>query len=254
MIKLNFGDFFDNDIKSESIDAVITDPPYFILNEGWDKGDFTSFTTHWLKECKRVLKPGGTLYSFMAYKRHYEFHDLMKLEFNRVFENDVVWARSKGRSSSKHLKSLREDIYYGYKDGPKPIWNELKTLREVIAPYMLNGRPRGWFVDETGKRVRWTGLGNIWMYSAPNWSSKGDRQIHPTQKPVMLLDRLIRLTSNPSDIILDPFMGVASTAVACKLNDRNFIGYEITKKYYDDGVKRLDDFNMEDYTEFCVGT
>ena len=165
-------------------------------------------------------------------------------------ENDVVWARSKGRSSSKHLKSLREDIFYAYKrpqNREVPIWNEMKTLREVIAPYMVDGRPRGWFVDETGKRVRFTGLGNIWTYSQAVFSSTVEPPMHPTQKPVMMLERLIRMSSNEGDVVLDPFIGCGSTAIACLLSGRKYIGFEKTEKHYNNAVKRVSEFNMDDY-------
>lgn len=250
----NFLTTYSDILKPNSIDLIVTDPPYFILNESWDKGNFAEFTKTWLNICYDVLKPGGTMWSFMGYERHFEYHDILKNVFNRKIENDVVWARSKGRSSEKHLKSLREDIFYAYKDGNDIIWNNLKMIREVIAPYMKDGRPRGWFIDETGKRMRWTGLGNVWMYSQPTYNSVVEVPIHPTQKPVMLMERLIRLSSNEGDIILDPFMGSGTTAISCLLSNRKYIGFEYTKKYYNDSINRINNFNKLDYYGYNLST
>lgn len=250
MDKIIYGDFITDcfkHVKMNSVDVVVTDPPYFILNEKWDKGDFEQFTEEWLNNCYMCLKPGGTIWSFMAYERHYEFNNIMSKYFKRNLDNDVVWVRAKGRSSAKHLKSLREDIFYGYKEDGEPVWNPLKMIREVIAPYMENGRPRGWFVDETGKRVRFTGLGNVWTYSQAVFSSTVEPPIHPTQKPVMMLERLIRLSSNEGDVVLDPFIGSGSTAIACLLSKRKYIGFEKTEKYYNYAVKRVSEFNIDDY-------
>ena len=63
--------------------------------------------------------------------------------------------------------------------------------------------------------------------------------IHPTQKPVRLLERILALTTSPSDVVLDPFSGSCSTAVACISTNRRYIGFEIDKEYYECGVKRL---------------
>ena len=67
------------------------------------------------------------------------------------------------------------------------------------------------------------------------------KAIHPTQKPVRLLERLLALTTHPGDVVLDPFAGSCSTAIACVNTDRKYIGFEIDKEYYDAGVKRLNE-------------
>lgn len=253
-------DFFDNDLKDNSVDAIVTDPPYLIGYKDWDEIDNDNFHQEWLEEAYRILKPGGTIWSFMAYcdktgelPISYGFYGhLLFTGFNVDLRNTVVWARQKGRGSSKHLKSQREDIFYAVKPGEKPTWHPLKMLREVVTPYVKDGRPRGWFLDEFGRRVRWTGLGNIWTYSSPQWNHKTEKQLHPAQKPVMLMDRLIRLVTNENDVVLDPFMGSGTTGISCNLSNRNFIGFEKDKDIYEIAEKRLNDFNIEDYKEYCI--
>ena len=255
---LYYGDAieFMRNFDSNSIDCVVTDPPYLINYKEWDS---YSFEWHelWLYEVERILKPGGAIYSFMGFSDKtgtvsigYKFSQLMEKYFIVDYRNVIVWARQKGRGSSKHLKSNREDIYYGYKKGGTPIWNNLKTLREVITPYVKDGRPRGWFVDETGKRVRWTGLGNVWVYSSPQWNHKTEKQFHSAQKPIMLIERLIRLISNENDIVLDPFAGSGTTGLACLLSNRKFIGIENNKEYFDLAYNRLKNFDISKFQDY----
>lgn len=162
-------------------------------------------------------------------------------------ENWVIWARQKGRGSSKHLKSQREDILHFTKTN-KFTWNNVKMLREVVCPYIKDGKPRGWFLDENGKRVRWTGLGNVWCYTAPQYNSILDKQVHPAQKPIMMIERLILLSSNEGDTILDPFIGSGTTGVACKNLNRDFIGIELDKKYFEIAKDRIENVkNMKGF-------
>ena len=223
-------------IPDKSVNLILTDPPYLINYAEWDKEDW-SFTEQWVKECFRILKDDGSFYSFMGWQHSAEFKLLLD-KFGMI-KNWIIWERSKGRSSKINYKSIREDIFY-YVKTKEFIFNEQKKLRPVIAPYKNeDGTPKGWFINEEGERVRWTGVGNIWHFTPPNWSSKLDRQVHPTQKPIALLERIINASSNKNDIILDPFIGSGSTAVACKRLNRNFIGMEIYQNYIDISYKRL---------------
>mgnify|MGYP001597386855 FL=1 len=194
----------------------------------------------------------------MGYKQVFKFVPLLNKYGTCHLENWIIAAHAKGRGASKHCKSLREDIFHTTKHPKKYIWNPIQTLREVIAPYVKNGRPRGWFLldlpDENGEivkhRVRWTGLGNIWNYSWPQHNSICEKQIHSCQKPLMMLERMIRLSSNEGDLILIPFMGSFATPLDCKITNRNYIGFENNEEYYKMGEKRLKDFDITKFVEY----
>jgi len=240
-------DIMSNEIKNNSIDLILTDPPYFINYKEWDNSlfqkskDFLDFTEKWVSICIRKLSDTGSLWSFMGYQNIVSFFSILESYAYPHYENWVIWARQKGRGSSKHLKSMREDIIHVTKDKNKYTWNPIKMLREVVCPYIKDGKPRGWFLDENGKRVRWTGLGNVWTYSSPQWNSILEKQVHPSQKPIMMLERIILLSSNENNIVFDPFMGSGSSAIPCIQNNRSFIGIEKDKKYFDISCKRIDE-------------
>lgn len=267
MINLHEVDIFkslDGRIPDESIDLIAVDPPYLIGygNNAWDKHDFVEFTERWVEIAIKKLKPTGQMWAFMAKDNCFTWSGCPKGFVNILEEygtihmdNWVTWARQKGRGSSKHLKSQREELFHFTKHPTDFTWNNLKMLREVIAPYVKDGRPRGWFLDEFGKRVRWTGLGNVWTYSAPQFNGVAERQVHPSQKPVMMMERIIRLSSNEGDTILDPFMGSGTTGIACKLSNRSFKGFENDPNMYEIASKRiLEDFDIINYPGFNLST
>lgn len=228
---------YEKNIPDGSIDLAIVDPPYCIGYADWDNCDFVPFTEKWVETVVRKLKTNGSMWAFMGYQNLFTSSLCSKglvniLEEHGIvhLENWVVWGRQKGRGASKHLKSSREDIIHFTKT-KKFTWNPIKMLREVVVPYVKNGEPRGWFLDENGKRVRWTGLGNVWTYTAPFWKWNYDKQVHPSQKPKMLVDRLVRLSSNEGDTILDPFAGSCVVHKVCAENGRNSICIEKEIKY-----------------------
>lgn len=232
-------------LDSKSVDLILVDPPYCINYKEWDKVDFTEFTQRWLLECYRVLKPGGTLWSFMGYQNVIPFIKLCEESYDVNLDNWCVWCRNKGRGSKHKLKSQREDIVYMTKRGGEITWNPLKVCREVIAPYVKDGKPRGWVLDQsTGKRIRWTGAGNVFFYSAPQWNGKVEKQWHPAQKPIMLLQRLIMLSSNEGDTVLDPFMGSGSSGIASVSLGRHYIGVENDTEVFAKAKAWMQDFDI----------
>lgn len=242
-------DFFNHNLKDNSVDLAIVDPPYGIGYKEWDNIDFTSFTYRWVEKVCRALKEEGTIWVFMGYENLFTWSGCEKglvnilEEFGIVhLKNWSIWARQKGRGSSKHLKSQTEHVVH-FTKSKDFTWNNLKTLRQVIVPYVKNGQPRGWFLDENGKRVRWTGLGNVWCYTAPFWKSKVDPSIHPAQKPLMLIERLLLISSNEGDHILDPFSGSGVVTRACIKHKRDYLSFEKDNDYY---IKSLELIKREE--------
>lgn len=215
---------------------IVADPPYYLLNKTWDKGqwktqeEYLEWCRSWFQECSRILKNSGSIYIFQDWRLVSEF----VLELKKIFpyfHNWVTWERNKGRASKVNFKSSKEEILIFCK-AKQPVFNAQTKLRPVIAPYKdEEGKPKGWIIDEEGNRVRWTGVGNVWHYTPPVWSSIEDKPFHPTQKPIMMLERIIEASSNKDDLVLDLFSGSGVCSVAAKKLGRHFIGIERDENY-----------------------
>ena len=252
-------EFFNEDcferfkkLEDNSIDAAVTDPPYGIAfsgktsNTNWDNlsdEDYYKLLCTFFSECQRVLKTGGTLWMcFGRTKIQTVFQALNDFDKDKRVENDrlqvnlenwLTYARQKGRSSSKKFKSQAEEIFHITK-GEKWTWNPIEYLREVVAPYTdEKGKPRGWFLDQnTGMRMRWTGLGNVLAFSAPSFNSLFEKQIHSTQKPFLLFTELIMLSTKQGETVFDPFAGSGVSGIAADCCGRNWIGCELDKEMF----------------------
>ncbi|MDR0911867.1 MAG: site-specific DNA-methyltransferase [Methanobrevibacter sp.] len=230
ILNIDCFEFFKN-IEKNSIDLILIDPPYEISREtGFQKGEETGRDTDRFRvsydfgkwdysgendlqkvifECYRVLKKSGTLICF---------YDLWKItELKNYFEN-------------AKFKQLR--FCEWIKTNPVPINSKLNYLtnaREIFITGVKISKPT--FNSEYDKGV----------YEYPIYSGK-DR-FHPTQKSLELCKELILKHSNEDDYVLDCFSGSGTTAVASFLTNRNFMGCEINKEYFDKSIKRLDEYD-----------
>lgn len=226
-----------------SINLVIADPPYYLLNKEWDKqwldqGDYLIWCENWFKQIHRILMFDGSFYCFQDWHLVAEYVIRLKMVFNH-FHNWITWERNKGRSSNKNFKSSKEEILI-FSKSKSPKFNAQEKLRPVIAPYRDDeGKPKGWYIDEEGNRVRWTGVGNVWHYTPPVWSSIEEKPFHPCQKPLAMYERIILASTNENDIVLDPFSGSGTTAVVSQKLKRRFICIERDKEYFEKSVERL---------------
>ncbi len=242
----NFDCLSDRGIKNipdNSIQLIVTDPPYFLLNKEWDKQwkteeEYLSWCSLWFHECFRVLKEDGAFYVFQDWRLASEYVIMLKKIF-LFYQNNITWERIKGRSSKINWKSTKEEILY-FSKIKEPKFFEQKKIRPVIAPYKdEDGKPKGWFIDEEGNRVRWTGTGNVWHYTPPVWSSIEEPPSHPTQKPLMMIERIISAHTEKENTVLDLFGGSMTTAVACDKLGINWICIEKDENYCKIGLERV---------------
>lgn len=216
-MKLYNGDCLNiiSEIKAESIDLIIIDPPYNInyktnYRKNWHRfkapimnDDKNIVSRAFLDELYRTLKPNSACYIFWSIKTYSQLYDsIMKSKFN--YKNTIVWVKNNWSAG---------DLRAGY------------GQRYELIVYLNKGR-----AEFKGKR-----LSDVWFFDRVS----GKSQLHQNQKPLDLLERIILKHSSEGDTILDCFMGSGSTGVACQNLNRHFIGIELDKEYYKIAVDRL---------------
>lgn len=245
--KIIIGDFFNSikAIEDSSIDLLIVDPPYNLRKNYHGKifsekssTEYKEFTKKWIKCLIPKLKNTASIYVCCDWKSSMIIGPVLEEFF--FIKNRITWMREKGRGAKTNWKNSMEDIWFAtVSDDYKFNLDDVKLRRRVIAPYKDHGQPKDW--EETDKgNFRNTHPSNFWDdITIPFWSMK-ENTAHPTQKPEKLIAKLILASSDPGDLILDPFSGSGTTCVVAKKLDRNFIGIEQNPLYVAWSYKRLE--------------
>ncbi len=254
------GDCIDqmNSLPESSVDLVFADPPYNLQLKGnlhrpdnsmvdavddhWDQFDsfaiYDEFTREWLKAARRVLKPNGAIWVIGSY--HNIFRVGAELQNQGYWLlNDVVWRKSNPMPNfrGKRLTNAHETLIWASKsEGAKYTFNyeALKALNEGVQ------MRSDWVLPICNGHER---LKN----------EKGDKA-HPTQKPESLLHRILVATTNPGDVVLDPFFGTGTTGAVAKKLGREFIGIEREAEYRAVAEKRLSEVRRFDRSSLEVST
>lgn len=226
-------------------DLVICDPPYNLSKKfgdfsfrSMDSEQYEEYLESWLPALCRIVKPTGSLYLCGDWKCTASLQRV--LERNMTVLNRITWQREKGRGASRNWKNSMEDIWFAVKNPAEYVFNidDVKVKRRVLAPYTENGIPKDWEFDGE-KKFRLTYPSNFWDdITVPFWSMPENTE-HPTQKPEKLYAKLILASSNPGDIVFDPFLGSGTASVVAKKLGRRFAGIEIDERYCLLAEKRL---------------
>jgi len=233
-------------MESESFDFIFADPPYFLSNDGftvksgkavsvnkgdWDKsGGFAeemNFHEAWISECLRVLKPNGTIAISGTYHSIYKCGFLLQKLDCRII-NDITWFKPNGAPAlaGRNFTASHETVLWASKG---------KKVKHTFN-YQVS---RNWEVDNDmiyrkGKQMR-----SVW--SIPS-TPKREKTfgVHPTQKPLELLMRLVSMCTNEGDSVLDPFCGSGTTGVASLMLNRAFTGIDLDQSFLDLTAKRIE--------------
>ena len=229
-------------MKDKSVQLIFADAPYNIgkdFGNNSDKWDsvhaYIEWCKTWIDECMRVLSDNGTMY-FMTATQHMPYLDVFASEKYNVLCR-IIWSYdSSGVQSKKMYGSLYEPILMisktskaSYTFNYEDILVEAKTgAKRKLIDYRKNP-PQPY----SSQKVP----GNVWDFSRVRFKM-GEYENHPTQKPEALLERIIKASSNPGDVVLDPFSGSFTTsAVAVRLG-RVGIGIDLNEEYYEMGLRR----------------
>lgn len=233
MIDIKQGDCLElmKDIPDESIDMILCDLPYGTTKNKWDS--VIPLNKLW-KSYERIIKDNGAIVLFSQMPFSAELvHSNLKL-----FKYEWIWQKDNGTgflNAKKMPLKIHENILVFYKK--LPLYNP--QMRTGFKPYKCKqGRhstnygayEQGHITESNGER-----------YPIDIIKFKKDSGLHPTQKPVELLEYLIKTYTNENETVLDNCMGSGSTGVACINTNRNFIGYELDEKYFEIAGKRMNE-------------
>ena len=227
------------------VDLLIVDPPYN-LRKDFNGAVFKARSPHsyqdwlnsWISQIPRLLKPTASIYMCCDWQSSNAIYEVFSEHFQ--VRNRITWEREKGRGAKRNWKNASEDIWFGTV-GNDYTFNvdAVKLQRRVLAPYRDRaGKPKDWQNTEQGK-FRATHPSNLWTdISVPFWSMPENTD-HPTQKPEKLIAKMILASSNPGDVVFDPFLGSGTTSVVAKKLGRRYVGIEQEKLYCCLAEKRL---------------
>ncbi|NIY79511.1 MAG: site-specific DNA-methyltransferase [Rhodobacteraceae bacterium] len=247
-----------NALPEESVDLIFADPPYNLqlrgdlhrpdnskvdaVDDAWDQFDsfkvYDDFTREWLKAARRILKPNGAIWVIGSYHNVFRLGAELQNQGYWIL-NDVVWRKSNPMPNfrGKRLTNAHETLIWASKaEAAKYTFNyeALKSLNEGIQMRSDWVLP----ICNGGERLK---------------DDNGDKA-HPTQKPESLLHRVIVGTTNPGDVILDPFFGTGTTGAVAKMLGREFIGIEREEKYREVAAKRIASVRKFDKDALRVST
>jgi len=226
-----------------SFDLLFADPPYNLTKEFGSESfrerstaEYEEWLDSWARLCAPLLKATASVYICGDWRSGAAIQSVGSQYFK--LRNRITWEREKGRGARANWKNAAEDIwFFTVSDDYTFNLDAVKQRRRVLAPYRDKGEPKDW--NENGK-YRDTHPSNLWTdISVPFWSMPENTD-HPTQKPEKLLAKIILASTNESDLVLDPFAGSGTTAVAAKKLGRDFVAVESDENHCLIAQKRLE--------------
>lgn len=214
------------------VDCVIADPPYGQTSLEWDR-----WPDLWPSFIASRVRESAPLWCFGSLRMFLEHRDDFCLW---TFAQDVVWEKHNGSSfHADRFRRVHEQAVQWYRGPWENVWREVqttpdatkRTLRRKERPAHMGEIADSTYTSQDG--------GPRLQRSVLKVRSEHGRAVHPTQKPLGILEPLVRHSCPPGGRVLDPFAGSGSTLLAAKLNGRTAVGYEISEAYCEAAAKRL---------------
>jgi modification methylase len=231
-------------LPEKSVDLIFADPPYNLqlqkallrpnlrvvdaVDDAWDQFDdfasYDQFTREWLAACRRVLKDTGTLWVIGSYHNIYRLGGILQ-DLGYWFLNDVIWVKANPMPQFRGVRftNAHETL----------LWCKKSPDQKR---YTFNYHAMKRMNDDKQMRSDW----EIPLCTGRERLAVNGEKLHTTQKPEALLYRVILASSNPGDVVLDPFFGTGTTGAVAKKLGRHYIGIEREQKYIEAAQARLD--------------
>ena len=236
-------DFFDGiaRVRDASVDLVIADPPYGLGKDYGNDSDrlngeaYLEFSRRWIDAVLPKLKDTGSLYVFLSWQHSPEVFSYLKTLLLMV--NEIIWDRkvpSMGGSTRK-FSSVHDTI--GLFAVSRDYYFDVDSVRIAYDPVTKKARTRSIFVGK-----KWLEVGynpkDVWSETRLH-RQHPEREDHPTQKPLKIVERMVLASSPRGGLVLDPFMGSGTTAVAALRHGRRFVGFELNRRYFATAKRRV---------------
>jgi len=238
-------------IKPSSVDLIFADPPFNIgykydkYNDKVKKTNYTEWTKDWMTACKKVLMPHGSFY--IAIGDEYAANvKIIADELGLFMRNWIIWHYTFGQQMKNKFARSHTHIFYFVNDKTNFTFNDHAVRVPSDRQLIYNDRranPAGKMPDD------------VWSeYSRVCGTFKERTGWHPCQMPESLLKRIIAVSSNPGDCVLDPFSGSGTTAAAAYQLSRNYVALDISEKYVKNAKQRLNELKKRKQTNLFLST
>jgi len=220
-------------VPNNFVDLVVSDPPYCLgkdygnNSDKLDPKDYLKWSKKWIDAVIPKIKDAGGFYIFLTWQYSPEIFSYMKTKL--IMINEIIWDRkvpSMGGSTRK-FSSVHDNIGFFVKS--KNYYFDIDSVRIPYDEETKKARTRSIFVGK-----KWLEIGynpkDLWRVTRIH-AEDPERENHPTQKPLEIIERIIKASCPKEGVVLDPFMGSGTTAVACIEHNRNYIGFEINSDY-----------------------
>jgi len=251
------GDAFEElrEIPSNIAQSVIADPPYYnVLNEDWDTqwaeaDEYLEWSLKWVSESMRILKDDGLFFCFgQLGKREHVYIHLMSFLCNYFQYHDlIIWDRAVGYNERGDSFTPAYEMVLVLRKGDNPKFNKDAVREpydaETIQKYLRDKR----YKDKEARLGHLkAGKYSTNIIRVPSLKGSSNEKCgHPSQKPLELITKLVACSTDKDDIVLDPFLGSGTTAVAAVNMGRNWIGIEKNSEYVEIAQKRLDEIGIQ---------
>lgn len=238
-------------LRPKTARLVVADPPYYnVLREAeWDtqwtsQAEYVQWSMAWIKEAMRLLVPGGLLYCFgqTGKREHVFLHLMSKASSVYAFHDLIIWDRVVGYNDrGDSFTPAYEMALVLRKDGAEPLFDKDAVRepydRETIKAYALDRRYKNLEarLEHLNKGKKAT---NLWRVPSLKGSAR-EKCGHPSQKPLALIDRIVRSSSAPGELVVDPFVGSGTTSVIAQRLNRRCVGIERSEEYVAMARERL---------------
>lgn len=245
-----------NKLTKPVVDLTVTSPPYNIGKE-YEKvlpiKRYVQWSKRWMRLVFNDTKPQGSFWLNVGYTRIKGVGKAVPLPYllwdknDFYFQQELIWHYGAGVAMRKYLSSRNEKVLWYVKDSKNYTFN-LDSIRDPHVKYPNQKKHGKLRCNPKGKNPT-----DVWyipkVTSGKNRSSK-ERTQHPAQTPIELFKRLILVSSNPNDLVLDPFVGSGTTCVAAQRLHRYSIGIDKSSRYLDMAIKRLRTEKMDTKADY----